>query len=304
MSGAYSIATHKRYGLQRVCRVWRRPRSTIYAQRTPAEEGSRGSRPPQRPGPMGPCTDPELVDHIRQVLAESPFHGEGYRKVWAKLRFKGIRTSKERVRRLMREHGLLAPSRVGHPHGPKAHDGTIITEKPDVMWGTDATTTVTLEEGTAFVFIGVDHCTFECTGIHASKKGDRFQALEPIRQGIREHFGGYEAHIAEGLKIRHDHGPAYMADDFQDELKFLGLQSSPSFIREPEGNGCAERFIGLLKENLLWVRTFATIEELRQALIEFKQQYNEQWILQRHSYKTPAQVRQEKRQIQYAEAAG
>jgi len=126
---------------------------------------------------MGPCTDPKLVDHIRQVLAESSFHGEGYRKVWAKLRFKGIRTSKERVRRLMREHGLQAPSRVGHPHGPKAHDGTIITEKPDVMWGTDATTTVTLEEGTAFVFIGVDHCTFECTGIHASKKGDRFQAL-------------------------------------------------------------------------------------------------------------------------------
>ena len=106
------------------------------------------------------------------------------------------------------------------------------------------------------------------------------------------------------LSVRHDHGPAYMADDFHDELNFLGIESSPSFVREPEGNGCAERFIGLLKENLLWVRTFSTIEELRQALIEFKQQYNEQWILQRHDYKTPAQVRQEKRQIHYAEAAG
>jgi putative transposase len=148
-----------------------------------------GSRPPQRPGPMGPCTDPALVDHIRQVLAESPFHGEGYRKVWAKLRFKGIRTSKERVRRLMREHGLQAPQRVGHPHGPKAHDGTIITETPDEMWGTDATTTITLEEGQAYVFVGVDHCTFECTGIHASKKGDRFQALEPIRQGLDTSWG-------------------------------------------------------------------------------------------------------------------
>jgi len=263
-----------------------------------------GSRPPKRRGPMGPCTDPKLVDHIRQVLAESSFHGEGYRKVWAKLRFKGIRTSKERVRRLMREHGLQAPSRLGHPHGPQAHDGTIITEKPDVMWGTDATTTVTLEEGTAFVFIGVDHCTFECTGIHASKKGDRFQALEPIRQGVREHFDHYTEKVAEGLAVRHDHGPAYMADDFQDELKFLGIQSSPSFVREPEGNGCSERFIRLLKENLLWVRTFATIEELRLALIDFKHVYNEQWILQRHGYKTPAQVRQEKRQIQYAEAAG
>ena len=106
------------------------------------------------------------------------------------------------------------------------------------------------------------------------------------------------------MALRHDHGPAYMADDFQNELTFLGIESSPSFIREPEGNGCAERFIRLLKENLLWVKTFGTIEELRQALIAFKHQYNQQWILQRHDYKTPAQVRHDKRQTRYADAAG
>ncbi len=204
----------------------------------------------------------------------------------------------------MREQGLQAPQRTGHPHGPKAHDGTIITEQPDVMWGTDATTTITLEEGQAYVFISVDHGTFECTGIHASASGNRFEALEPIRQGVRTHFGDYTEKIADGLAVRHDHGPAYMADDFQEELDFLGIQSSPSFIREPEGNGCAERFIRLLKENLLWVKYFATIEELRQALIAFKQQYNQQWILQRHDDKTPAQVRQDKRSAPYAEAAG
>ena len=241
---------------------------------------------------------------VRRILAASPFHGEGYRKVWAKLRFAGLRTSKERVRRLMREHGLQVPQRVGHPHGPQAHDGTIVTEQPDVMWGTDATTTITLEEGQAYVFVSVDHCTFECTGIHASAKGDRFEALEPIRQGVRAHFGHYTEKSADSLALRHDHGPAYMADDFQNELTFLGIESSPSFIREPEGNGCAERFIRLLKENLLWVKTFGTIEELRQALIAFKHQYNQQWILQRHDYKTPAQVRQDKRQTRYADAAG
>ena len=264
MRGAYSIATGKRYGLQRVYHIWQVPRSTVYAHRHRSDgEGSIDAHSPKKRGPMGPCSDPVLVEHLRQVLAESPFHGEGYRKVWAKLRFAGIRTSKERVRRLMRKHGLQAPSRVGHPHGPKAHDGTIITEQPDVMWGTDATTTITLEEGQAHVFVGVDHCTFECTGIHASAKGDRFEALEPIRQGVREHFGGYAAQIAKELKIRHDHGSIYASDDFQNELDFLGMESSPSFVREPQGNGCAERFIGLLKENLLWVRTFSTIEELR-----------------------------------------
>ena len=174
----------------------------------------------------------------------------------SELRFAGIRTSKERVRRLMRQHGLQAPQRTGHPHGPKAHDGTIITEQPDVMWGTDATTTITVEEGQAYVFSSVDHCTFECTGIHASASGNRFEALEPLRQGVRAHFGGYTEKSVDGLAVRHDHGPAYMADDFQNELTFLGITSSPSFIREPEGNGCAERFIRLLKENLLWVKYF------------------------------------------------
>ena len=91
-----------------------------------------------------------------RVLEASPFHGEGYRKAWAKLRVAGIRTAPERVRRLMREHDLQAPHRVGQAHGPKAHDGTITTAIPDVMWGTDMTATVTVGEGTAYVFVAVD----------------------------------------------------------------------------------------------------------------------------------------------------
>ena len=300
MSGACSIATRKRYGLQRVCRIWRVPRSTLYAQRRAvAAIGATGKR-----GPMGPCSDPVLVDHIRHVLAASPFHGEGYRKVWARLRLQGLRTSKERVRRLMREHGLQAPQRRGYPPGLPVHDGTIITDQPDVLWGTDATTTRTQKQGPAHVFVCVDHCTFECIGIHASAHGHRLEALEPIRQGIRQHMGGYAAQRAAGLAVRHDHGSIYVSDDFQNELNFLGIESSPSFVRQPQGNGCVERFIGLLKENLLGVHTFSTIEALRLALLAFKKCYNQQWILQRHGYKTPAQVRQEKRPTQYAVAAG
>ena len=244
-----------------------------------------------RRGPQGPCPDEELVEHIRTVIGESPFHGEGYRKIWAKLRFKGIRTSKERTRRLMREYGLQAPQRVGRRHGPRAHDGTVITAHPNETWGTDMTTTVTTQEGKAAVFVAVDHFNAECIGIHASKSQTRFEALEPLRQGVREHFGAFAEKIAEGLMIRHDHGSQYMADDFQDELEFLGMTASPSFVREPQGNGCAERFIRTLKENLLWVRVFETVEQLRQALLEFKKNYNEKWIIQRLGYQTPAQAR-------------
>jgi transposase InsO family protein len=242
-------------------------------------------------GPLGACSDEELIGHIRRILTESPFHGEGYRKVWARLRFQGIRTSKERVRRLMRVQGFQAPQQVGGPHGPKAHDGTIITHRPDELWGTDMTTALTTGEGQVCVFVAVDHCTAECIGIHAAKSGNRFEALEPIRQGVGEHFGVFDPGIAAGLAIRHDHGSAYMSDDFQEELSFLGIASSPSFVREPEGNGIAELFIRTLKENLLWIRPFATVAALVDALREFKQKYNQQWLIERHGFRTPSQAR-------------
>jgi transposase InsO family protein len=97
--------------------------------------------------------------------------------------------------------------------------------------------------------------------------------------------------VAVGLKLRHDHGSQFTSDDYQQELDFLGIESSPAFVREPEGNGVSERFIRTLKEQLLWVRYFASIEELRLALLEFKEKYNRQWLVEKHGHRTPAQVR-------------
>jgi putative transposase len=296
MSQAISPSTGKPYGLARLCRVWGVARSTIYWQRHAS------SAPGARRGPVGPYADDELVDHIRRLLEESPFPGEGYRKVWARLRHRGIRTAPRRVLRLMRAHHLLAPTRQGCAHGPKAHDGTIITEDVDTMWGTDMTPTLTRQEGQVAIFIAVDHCSAECVGIHAAKQGTRFEALEPIRQGLRTSFGAFGPAIAQGLVLRHDHGSQYMSHVFQEELVFLGITSSPAFVREPEGNGCAERFIRTLKENLLWLKTFDTVEELRLALHEFQRQYNETWLIGRHGYKAPAQVRHEQ-QCALADAA-
>jgi putative transposase len=274
------------YGLARVARVWKLSRASVYRSlnQPPPKASAR------RPGPLGACSDAELADHIRQQIAASRLHGEGYRKLWARLRFAGVRASPRRVRRVMRENGLLAPHRVGRTQA-KPHDGTIITDKVNEMWGTDMTQTITVEEGRANVFVAVEHANSEVVGIHASRSANRFEALEPVRQGVHRCFGTIAPGVARGLKLRHDHGSNYMSGDFQDEIECLGIEASPSFVREPEGNGVAERFIRTLKENLLWVRTFDTIEELRAALVEFAKRYNETWLVARHGYRTPAQVR-------------
>jgi transposase InsO family protein len=61
---------------------------------------------------------------------------------------------------------------------------------------------------------------------------------------------------------------------------------------EPETNGCAEKFIQTLKEQVLWLERFATFEQLRTRVREFALTYNREWLLERHGYRTPAEARQ------------
>src|SRR4051812_45481999 len=286
MSRTASPRSGMLYGLARVCRVWRTARATVYRHRCPAP-----ADPARRRGPAGPMPDAALVEAIRAILSASPFHGEGHRKLWARLRMAGVRTSKRRLLRLMCHQGLLPPWRLGWPRGQRNPAGTIIPDRIDDMWGTDLTAPWT-GQGQAAVFVAVDHRSAECIGIHAAARATRFEALEPIRQGMRRHFAAFAKDVARGLSLRHDHGSQYMSDHFQKELAFLGIESSPAFVRAPEGNGCAERFIRTLKENLLWVRTFDTVEQLRHALIEFREVYNTTWLIERHGFQPPAAIRQ------------
>jgi transposase InsO family protein len=289
MSQATSPSTEQRYGVVRVTHAWEMARSSFYCQLRVAAQPERAVR---RRGPKTEWSDAALLEKIRAVLAASPFYGEGHRKAWARLRFQQVRTSKARVLRLMREAQLLAPSRT-LPRPENLHAGTILTERPNEVWASDHTMTTTVQEGQVTVFVAVDHCTTECVGLHAAMKATRFEALEPLRQGVRDYCGGFRAGAAAGIRNRHDHGSPHMSDDYQAEIAFGGMQSSPSFVRQPECNGCVERFIRTLKEPLLWVRTFQNVEDLRQALAEFRERYNQRWIVQRLGCLTPAQARQQ-----------
>lgn len=288
LSRALSPSTNKKYGVTRVCRIFGVSRATLYR----STQQLSLPFPPEKRGPKsGILSDEELLERIEEVLQAPTWVGEGHRKVWARLRVNGVRTSKRRVLRIMREHELLAPQRARRVLGPRNHDGQIVTLHPDTMWGTDATTVYTRLDGWVTVFVAVDHCTAECVGLHAANPGTRWEDLEPIRQGVRERFGSYEASVAGGLAVRHDHGSQYMSDVFQEELRWLGITSTPAFVRAPEGNGCAERFIRTMKEQLLWLKRFDTVEDVRCALLRFKEAYNRTWLIERHGHKTPAEAR-------------
>jgi hypothetical protein len=134
------------------------------------------------------------------------------------VRLAGVCTSKRRVLRLMREHGLLAPGRQPQPADPKRHDGTILAERPNQMWGIDATAGFTAQDGQVAIFAMVGHDSAYCLGIHAAKRGTRLEALEPVRQAVQEQFGGFGEAIAAGVRLRHDHGSQFMSVDLQADI--------------------------------------------------------------------------------------
>jgi putative transposase len=101
MSQACSLSVKNPYGLALVCRIWRISRSTYYEQSRHDRNSPSNCK---RRGPKGPLSDSMLTEEIRAVIQGSRFHSEGYRKVWARLRFRKICTSKRRVLRLMREN--------------------------------------------------------------------------------------------------------------------------------------------------------------------------------------------------------
>jgi transposase InsO family protein len=178
-------------------------------------------------------SQPGASEGARRATGDGPgLRGKGPQRFSA-------RRKVEIVLRLMREYQFLAPQCRGCSPGPRVHDGTITTTPVNDMGGTDMTATITTEEGQAAIFFAVDHCSMECVGLHAAKRDTRFEALEPLKQGVREYCGAFAPQVAQGLTLRQDHGSQYMSHDFQEEIAFLGINSSPAFVRAPEGNGYA-----------------------------------------------------------------
>jgi len=65
---------------------------------------------------------------------------------------------------------------------------------------------------------------------------------------------------------------------------------------------CAEKAIQTLKEQLLWIERFDTLDELQQAVRRFGRTYNQHWLIERHDYRTPIEAREHLR-AQVAAAA-
>lgn len=284
MSQTISPSMDKPYGLKRVCQIWEVARSSLYAKREAAD------KPPNKRGPKPLIKDDQLLSMIQQDIEQTPFKGEGHRKIHARLKRGSVKVGRNRVLRVMRNHQLLSPHRSFY-RPPNPHDGRITTDAPNVMWGSDGTKVATVEDGWIWVFSVAEHWNSECLGWHVCKTGDRFAALEPITQAVKKVYGTLDKGIAAGLQLRIDNGSQYTSDYFLQQVGHLGIQDSFGLVRQPETNGVAERFHRTLKEQAINGRVFKTVGEVREAVRQFVNTYNEQWLVEKLGYQSPLEAR-------------
>ena len=119
------------------------------------------------------------------------------------------------------------------------------------------------------------------------------QARRPLRRPAADLHGACRAVWLDrgrrGSGAGLAHGSQYLSDHFT--CKFWGIQPSYAFVAEPQTNGVAERFNRTLKEQIIHGRIYRNIE-LRDAVRDFVELYNAQWIVEKNGYLSPAQARQ------------
>ena len=291
MSARISPSTGRPYGVQRTCAAWGRERS-FFSKTCP--ESCPDHEPPVppkgKPSPKTEVCDAELLALIREDLDSSPFTGEGRSKVLVRLKYgRGIPISRKRVLSIMRETNLLSLHRVPRKP-PYEHTGRIVTDEPNQIWEEAA------PRCSRFRASGDGYSPAQSTGTQrlwdgrSGKRGDRFAACELVAQGLRSEFGSVEAGAARGLSLRTDHGSQYLSNHFQKQIRAWGMAPSLAFLEQPQAGGVVGRLLRTLKEQVIYGRVFKNLEEVRQAVSAFAELYNNQWLIEKNGYLSPAEA--------------
>lgn len=255
-----------------------------------------GPRDDDHPGKRGPKTvisDEGLKREIKQAMDSIPFHGTGYKKIHIRtnriLKERGQSVGKNRVFRLMQEENLLnrAPGGTG---SSRPHDGTLITDAPDVVWGTDGKKFFTQRYGWCWLFDVIDHFNSEIVGYNVVKCGDRFEATRAVQNAVQHRFGSLDKDSGQGVIVRSDRGSQYTSEYYKKSMDHLGIEISHTWSRSPESNGIIERFHRTIEEQLFSLHDFETLEEAEKAIGEFVKRYNREWMLERLGYLSPEEA--------------
>jgi transposase InsO family protein len=228
--------------------------------------------------------DTVLIEKIQAIKTEHPYWGYRRIRAWLVHREKFI-VNEKKVRRIMKEQGLSVlqmvhkVKRTSSKSKPKA-------EQPKQFWGIDMTKFTVNALGWVYLVIVLDWYTKKMVGWDISlrsKAGDWKQAIDmAVNRAFPEGVRG------SGLKLISDNGSQPTSVSFMSEMANLEIEQIFTSYDNPKGNAETERMIRTIKEEVIWLNEFETLEEAKEKIGNWIEVfYNKLYVHSRLGYMSP-----------------
>jgi putative transposase len=231
-------------------------------------------------------SDRAVLPIIRQLKAEHPFWG--YRRIWAYLVFvKRLVINKKRVYRLLRENELLVKGDEKLKAKRTSQQSKPRPDKPNSWWGVDMTKVLTAE-GWAYLVVINDWFTKKILGAFVADRSRAADWLEAVNQAVcRQYPNGIREMKNLELNLMSDNGSQPTSLTFMRECRALGIKQAFTAYNNPKGNADTERLMRTIKEELCWLREWASAEELAIEVEKFVEHFNGHYLHSALDYETP-----------------
>ena len=220
--------------------------------------------------------DPQLLDPVRRLVDERPTYG--YRRIGALLNRERVQTglprlNHKRIYRLMAQNGLLLQRYTGRPPG-RAHDGQIITIRPNLRWTSDAFEIACWNGEAVRAVFALDTCDREVMAWCASTGGVSGEMVRDLMlMAVERRFGASQtSHAVQWLS---DNGSCYRAYETIDFAIRLGLVPCFTPVRSPQSNGMAEAFVKTFKRDYVYTHDRPDTQTVLSQLPQWFEDYNE-----------------------------
>ncbi len=232
-------------------------------------------------------SDEKLMLYIRNIKSDHPLWG--YRRVWAYLKFRmEMNIGKNRVYRLLKENGLLAPQCLKKKASRKSNTNKPRANKVNQFWGMDMTK-IKLPAGWVYLHVVKDWFTKEIVGYNLSRRSKTQDWLQALDMAVQSRFPHGIKTDAIQLSLITDNGCQPTSLKFLEETGNLGIRQIFTSWCNPKGNADTERVIRTIKEDLVWPYDWDNFYQLSDTLDAWVYDYNNDFPHQSLGYLTPSQ---------------
>jgi putative transposase len=250
-----------RFGVEPICRTLGVSASAYYQRAT----GQRSRRVVE---------DARLLGRIEAVHAAN-YSCYGYRRTWKALTRDGVEVGRDRVKRLMRAHGIQGAKRRGKPwrttiadpmaqRRPDLVKREFTAEGADRLWVADFTY-LRCWEGVVFFAFVIDVYSRRVVGWQLAAHMRTDLVLDALRMALSRRASG-----ADVQPVHHsDAGSQYTSYAFTQVLDDHGVLGSIGSVGDAFDNALAESFVDSFKTELIADRVWRSRPQLELAIVEY-----------------------------------